>query len=137
MQVVRNIVYQPFSTFVIAVAVTPTPIFPVQTKSDLIDSFVLSLDAAAANNVFIGDQGVTIASGLEIIAGGGPIQFVIRNQAQHYEIQEPVLAIAETLQCKSANVVSIPFIIWDLSQIYLVAAAATNVRCAAFRSQFI
>ncbi|MCI0618942.1 hypothetical protein L0244_38710 [bacterium] len=136
-QVVRSILYQPFTTFVIAVAVTPTPIFPQQTKTDMIDSFVLSLDAAAANNVFIGDQGVTIASGLEIVAGGGPLNFVIRNQPMHYEVMYPTLEIAKTLQCQDTQGYGVPFVVWDLSQIYLVAAAATNIRCTPFRSQFI
>lgn len=137
LQIVRDVVFQPFTTFVVAVAATPTPIFPNQTKADLIDSFALSLDAAAANNVFIGDQGVTVNSGLEIVKGSGPVNFIINNQRQHYELQEPLIMLTEQLGCRPQTGRSIPFILWDLSQIYLVAAAPTNVRCAPFRSQFI
>lgn len=137
LQIVRDVIFQPFSTFVIAVAATPTPILPNQTKTDLIDSFVLSLDAAAANNVFIGDQAVTVNSGLEIVRGAGPLEFRILNQKQQYELQEPLIMLTEQLGCKPQNGRAIPFILWDLSQIYLIAAAPTNVRCAAFRSQFI
>lgn len=137
-QFTRPIVYQNFTTFVIAVGIVPTQISTAFTKVDLIDSFTLSLDAGAANNVFIGDQGVTIASGLEIVAGGGPLTFRIRNQNQHYELQEPLLNIAETLQCAGPVAPkAIPFNVWDLSQIYLVAAAATNIRCAPWRAQFV
>lgn len=137
-QIVRDVVVQPFSTFVIAVGVTATPISLSFTRADLIDSFTLSLDAGAANNVFIGDQGVTIATGLEIIAGGGPITFRIRNQNQHYELQEPLLTIADALTCPDINLPRpIPFRIWDLQQIYLVATAATNIRCSAWRAIFI
>jgi hypothetical protein len=135
----RDIVYQPFETFVVAVQVTPTQLSSqlAFTKADLIDSFAISVDAGAANNVFIGGAGVTIANGLEIIAGGGPIEFVIENQRQHYDLQEPVIAIAETLQCAPNQPRSIPFIVWDFSQIYLIAIAITNIRVAPFRSMFI
>lgn len=137
MQIVRDIVFQSFDTFLLAVGVAPTQILPTQTKADLIDSFVVSVDAAAANNVFIGGNGVTIANGLEIVAGAGPINFVKRQQNQHYELQEPALAVADILGCVHQAPRSIPFVIWDLSQVYMVAAAATNVRVAVFRAPFI
>lgn len=138
-QVNRQIAYQPFETFNLAVQVTPTQLATVLafTKADLIDSFVLSLDAGAANNVFIGGAGVTVTNGLEIVAGAGPLLFKIENQNQHYELQEPVIAIAETLQCLPNQPRQIPFIVWDFSQIYLIAAAITNIRVAPFRSVFI
>lgn len=137
MQVNRTIAYQNFETFVLAVGTTPTPLSSLFTKADLIDSFTVSVDAAAANNVFIGGQAVTVDNGLEIVRGAGPVSFEIVNQNQHYEIQSPVIAIAEALNCRPLEPVSIPFIVWDLSQIYMVAAAATNVRVAPFRSIFI
>jgi hypothetical protein len=137
-QIIRDIVFQPFTTFVVAVAVTPTQISPTFTKSDLIDSFILSLDAGAANNVFIGDQGVTVNSGIELVAGGGPLLLRILNQNVYYDILSQVNPVAENLACGAQIPIrSIPFIIWDLTQIYLVAAAPTNVRVAPFRSQFI
>lgn len=137
--IVRNLYWQTIEPFVVAVATTPTQIFPQQTKSDLIDSFTLSLDAAAANNVFIGGLAVTVNTGLEIVAGGGPITFRIRNQRQHYEIQEPLIKIADTMNCNAPPLepLAIPFGVWDLTQIFLVAAAATNVRCQPWRAQFL
>lgn len=139
LQVNREVVYQPFETFTVSVQVTPTQLATVLsfTKADLISSFVVSVDAGAANNVFIGGAGVTITNGLEIVAGAGPLLFEIVNQNQHYDLQEPVIAIAETLQCAPNPPRQIPFIVWDFSQIYLVAAAITNVRIAPFRSVFI
>jgi hypothetical protein len=135
----REIVTQPFETFALAVQVTPTQIATVLsfTKQDLISSFVISVDAGAANNVFIGGPGVTVLNGLEIVAGAGPVEFIIENQNQHYEMQEPIIAIAETLQCMPNQPRQIPFIVWDFSQIYLIAIAITNVRIAPFRSVFI
>lgn len=137
-QVDRPIVYQIFTTFALTVGTTPTQISTAFTKVDLIDSFAISVDAAAANNVFIGDQGVTTTTGLEIVRGGGPINFVIRNQHQQYELQEPLIILAESTLCQGPVAPrAIPFIIWDLSQIYLIAAANTNVRIAPFRAIFI
>ncbi len=138
-QVVRDIVTQTFETFALAVQVTPTQLSTALafTKADLIDSFVVSLDAGAANNVFIGGPGVSVTNGIEIVAGAGPVEFVIENQWQQYELQEPIIAIAETLQCNTNPSRSIPFVIWDFAQIYLIAAAITNVRVAPFRSIFI
>jgi hypothetical protein len=136
-QINRPVIFQPFSSFVLAVAVTATPMVSTPNKSDLIDSFIVSLDAGAANNIFMGDGGVTIASGIEIVAGGGPINFLIRNQDQNYDVQIPLMDIARTLQCQTQQPFAIPFVVWDCSQVYFIAAAATNVRIALFRSQFI
>jgi hypothetical protein len=132
----RPLLTQPVSTILVVVGITATPIIPNQNKTDMVDSFVLSVDAGAANNVFMGDSSVTINNGIELIAGGGPVNFVIRNQWQQYDTQNALIAIAETLQCQQNQPMAIPFIVWDLSQIYLVAVAPTNVRVMQFRSQF-
>jgi hypothetical protein len=136
-QIIRDIVVQPFETFNIAVQVTPTQLTTKFTKVDLITSFILSVDQGAANNVFMGGGGVSVTNGIEIVAGGGPIEFFINNQKQHYELQEPVISITEILQCAPKQPRSIPIVVWDLSQIYLIAAAITNVRVAPIRAVFI
>jgi hypothetical protein len=136
-QINRPILSQPFSSFVLAVGLTPTPMLSTPNKSDLIDSFIVSLDAGAANNVFMGDGGVTVATGIEIVAGGGPASFRIDNQDQQYDLQVPLMNIERTLQCQSALPFAIPFIVWDCATIYFIAAAATNLRIILFRSQFI
>lgn len=135
----REIAYQPFDSYQFTVGVAPTLLSTaVQlTKMDLITSFLLSVDAGAANNIFVGGAGVTTTNGIEIVRGAGPVEFVIENQNQHYEIQDPVLRIAETLQCAPAEPRQIPFIVWDLNQMYAVAVANTNVRIMPFRSMFI
>ena len=138
MQIPRNIIYQPFDTFSLAVQTTPTPISATFTKADLIDSFAVSVDAAAANNVFIGNAGVTLTSGLEIVKGGGPLLFRILNQKIQYDIHSALDPAAETItQCQQLPIAEIPYIIWDLTQICLIATAITNVRIAPFRSMFI
>ena len=136
-QIVRPILSQPLITLTVAVGLTPTPIVSQGDKTSLVESFIISVDTSAANSVFLGDQGVTINSGIEIVAGAGPVNFAILNQAQQYDTQLPLIALGEMLGCIPQQPFAIPFIIWDLSQIYLVAAAPTNVRVLPFRSQFV
>lgn len=136
-QINRNVLSQPFSSFLLPVDVTPTPLVATANKSDLVDSFIISVDAGAANNVFMGDGNVTIANGIEIVAGGGPINFKINNQNQQYDLQLPLLDAVRTLQCQDDTPFAIPFVVWDCSQVYLIAVAPTNVRVMLFRSQFI
>lgn len=136
-QINRPVIFQPVSSFVLSVAVTATPLVSLSNKSDLIDSFIISVDAGAANNVFMGDGGVTVNTGIEIVAGGGPANFKINNQNQQYDLQVPLMDIARTLQCAVQQPFAIPFVVWDCSQIFLIAAAITNVRIMLFRSQFI
>lgn len=137
-QFIRDIVYQPFDTQVVNVLTTPTQILATASKSDLIDKFVVSVPAAAANNVFIGNTAVTITTGLEIVAGAGPCEFAIRNQWVQYDIHSLIEPLANaTLPCNVVSIRGIPFIIWDLTQICLVAVANTTVPVAIFRSQFI
>lgn len=121
----------------VAVGTTPTPLNAVSNKSDLVYSFVVSVDAGAANNIFIGDQGVTILNGIEVVAGAGPCQFFIEDERQMYELMKPLLDLTATMQCRQQEGVAIPYIVWDLNQIYAVAAAATNIRIAPLRAQFI
>lgn len=136
-QINRPILSQTFTSFVLPVAITATPMVATPNKSDLIDSFIVSVDAGAANNVFMGDGGVTVNSGIEILAGGGPVNFRIVNQDQQYDTMLPLMDIARTLQCQSTNPFAIPFVVWDCANIYFIAAAATNIRIILFRSQFI
>lgn len=138
MQIIRETVFQPFDTFSLVVAVTATPISSVFTKSDLIDSFAVSVPSSAANNIFIGNQGVTLTTGLEIVAGAGPINFRIKNQDIQYDVHSAIDPAASALAgCNQLAIQSIPFIIWDLRQICLIAVAPTTVVIAPFRSMFI
>jgi len=135
--IIRPIAYQTINTVIVAIGITPTPLLPTQNKTDYIDSFVLSLDANAANNIFIGDGGVTVNSGLEIVAGGGPINFIIRNQHMQYDQLTLESAMVQAQTCLDIPPQAIPFIIWDLTQVFGVAAAPTNVRLAPFRALFV
>lgn len=131
----RPVLTQPFNTFVVTVGATPVQLVPNQDKTSLVESFVLSVDAASAS-VFAGDSNVTVGSGLEIVAGGGPALFANRNQWQQYDVMFPLLELTRTLQCRELQPFNIPYIVWDLSQWYVVCGVASSVRVAAFRAQY-
>lgn len=133
---VRPLVTQPFNTFVVPVGIAPTPLFAQQTQADMINAFVISVDAGAANNIFIGGTNVTIASGIEIVAGAGPVEFRIIDERMLYEVMAPLLNLLRP-DCQESSVFPIPFVVWDLQSINAVAIAATNVRILPFQAQFV
>lgn len=133
----RPVLYQSYTTRALTVLTTPTPIGPQNSLSELINTFVISVPASAANNVFFGDSNVTITSGLEIVRGAGPIEFVIEDERMLYELMYPAVRTAEVLGCDRLQPVEIPFIAWDLSQIFLVASANTVVSIATFKAPFV
>ena len=117
-------------TFALAVPASPASV-PISSDTNLVnnyvDSFFVSVPAGGVN-VFIGPAGVIAATGLEIIAGGGPANFLIEQGGrQQYEIQSPLLALAAVAKCDIADVAMIPFQVWDLSQLFLTGVGAQAV----------
>jgi hypothetical protein len=137
MEFLRDIVYQPFDPIAITVLTTPTPILAKSSKSDLIDSFIVSVPASALNNVFVGNNSVTLTTGLEIVAGAGPAEFKILNQRVQYDIHSLMEPVIASLPCNVVSIKGIPFIIWDLTQICLIAVANTAIVVLPIRSQFV
>lgn len=137
MNVQRNLLRQEFTTFALTVQTTAGPINANMGLNTLVDSLILSVPASAANNVFLGgDAGVTILSGIEIVAGS-PIQLAILNERQLYELQSPLMEMAVVATCRQLQPEAIPFVVWDISQIYLVAAAATPMAVGVFKAMYI
>jgi hypothetical protein len=133
----RQTVIQPFTHTLLTVAVTPTPLDSNQNaQTSYIDSFLVCLFSTAANSVFLGDNTVTLTNGMEI-PPGVTIQLSITNERPKYEVQYPVLDVAQALTCQRQEPVQIPFIYWDLSQLYLIAAAPTNVIVVPFRRPYV
>lgn len=137
----RNLIAQQFFTFNIPVTTTPQPINPSMQLTALIDSFDITVPAAAANGVVVGpDGGVTAGpppTGLELIVGT-TTQFKINQEGrQLYELQKPILKIAQAVGCVIEPFEEIPFVCWDLSQIYIVATAAVTVSVAVFKAMYI
>jgi hypothetical protein len=133
----RPLVEQTLTTFALTVPVTPIPIRSSGSLIDMCDSFVLSVPASAANNVFLGDSSVTITTGIEIVAGV-PINFAIDQNRQMFELQLPLEELVTRVACNpqfpSYNV---PFICWNLSNLYVVAVANTVCVVSAFRVPYL
>jgi len=132
----RPVIRQDFNTQLLVVGTVPTPLNGSLDINSLITSFIIAVPTTAANSVFIGNGGVTTANGLELAAGTSPV-FIIDNYKQPYELQGPLIGIEEHVKACTADVDALPFIVWDPSQIYLIAAAATNVSVAFFKEMFI
>lgn len=136
----RPVLFQTLTSFTLAVGTVPTAIKPTANfQAELINSFVISVPASAANNVFLGDSNVSLVSGMEIIAGGGPVSFEIMDERMRYELLSPLQKMLEVLTCGLLNFTpsDIPFTCWDLSQVFVIATAATNVSITTFKKQFI
>jgi|SRR5215470_7142982 len=136
----RPLLKQDATSFAMTVPVAPAaPIGPQYGLTSLIDSFDITIPAAAANSVFIGfDQGVIITTGLELIAGT-TVQFKIDHDGrQIYECQHLLAKLITTL-CGTPITPEeqIPLVVWDMSQVFLVAAAPTNVTIALFKATYI
>jgi hypothetical protein len=133
----RPVVRQRFFNYALAVQITPTLINNDSLLyTNYLNTFIVSVPAAGGN-VFIGSAGVTVANGLELVAGSGPLVFAIDQSRQLYEVQDPVLQIASIANCKNSKPQMIPFVVWDLTQMFLVAPIVTNVAIAFTFAEFV
>lgn len=131
----RPLIEQNFTQFALTVGIVPTPIGPAFSQAAMVDSFVICLPAAAANEVYFGDESVTIATGLEIGIGLS-VTFATDNMRQLYELQMPMLRYLGVLFRQLVLADMIPFTVWNLSRTFLVATAPTTVRVIIFRSSY-
>jgi len=133
----RNIIAQPFETYSLAVQVTAIPLAAFGITA-LIDAFMITTPSTAANSVFIsGNPGVTVTTGLELLAGT-TVLFRVENEGrQMYELQKPLIEIAKAVDCTNVPFEEIPFKVWDMTQIFVVAAAITTITFAVFRNPYI
>ena len=133
----RPLVAQEWATQGFTVNVAPAqPLGPNLGITSMIDSFYITVPAAAANSIFIGgNPAVTTANGLELLAGTTS-RFLVSQARQLYELQKPLLDVARTM-CNIEHPEAIPFVVWDMSQIYVVAVAATVISFAPFKAMYI
>src|SRR6266571_6055177 len=131
---------QTFFGFTVAVTNVAVPIAPNLDVSSMIDSFFICNFSTNANSVFFGDQNVTITTGIEILTSS-TIQFVIQQERQFYELQEPAIGAVETIGllggCQvHSNPIMIPIKVWRLANCFLIASVAgpTNVSVLALRN---
>ncbi len=132
----RSLIPQRITWITLSVALTPTPLNQAAAQTGLsamYESLIFSLVSTAATSVFLGNSNVlaTGANGLEIRAGV-PVQLSIHNQRMLYEVQGP-LVDNFCLQPES-----IPFVVWDVSEIYLITTGAPkNIAVGLFQAPFI
>lgn len=134
----RPLVKQEFTTFSLQVQTVGTPINAAMGITTMIDSVVICVPSGAANSVFLGgDQGVTTTSGLELLAPSLSSFVIDHDGRQLYELQFPLMDLRNGAMCKMDQGDQIPFVVWDLSSMYLVAAAVTTVSIAAFKAVYV
>lgn len=133
----RPLIRQEFTTM--SFTVTTAAQSPTQNLglTSLIDTFLITVPLTAANSIFLGgDQGVTITSGIELLAGTTTQFKIDHDTRQLYELQNLLKKMAECMAGPS-QMEWIPFVCWDMSQIYLVAAANTAISLALFKAVYI
>jgi len=137
-QVAQDIITFPLTVPGVGQAI---PLSNVLDKTRLITTFTIS-NPAAGSSVYLGNQGVTntgVTQGLEIPAGTAPSFRTFQEDRQLYEVQVLLGQIAEALRCATPQMEKIPFICWDLTQIYLFSgnAAGSAVTVAAFPQMYL
>lgn len=136
----RPIIAQPFESFGLSVPAPPTAPVPIDAnsrKEDLIDTFLITVPAAAANSIFMGTSGVGVGQGLELLQGTTVMFKIDHDGRQVYELQGALVEIATALECRVISPDAIPFVVWDLTQICLIAVAATAITVAVMRNPYV
>ncbi len=132
----RPVIEQTFFSASLAVGVVATPLAQQLNLSSMVDTFIISNFSGNANSVFAGDAGIQLNSGVEIIKGAG-VTFRITQTRQLYEIQNPVLVSAGVALCQSMSPDMIPVIVWNPSNLYLIASAPTTIGVLFFRNVYV
>jgi hypothetical protein len=131
----RPILSQDFYPTSVLVNVQPTPLattFQQSQTQTLYDAFIISVPKARANPIVLGGPNVDAvkSNGLEILPGV-PVMLSIENTRQLYEVQAPLVDEACLLP------EAIPFVVWDVSTVYLIAVAPTMVGVIFFKAMFL
>ncbi len=119
------------ATGTIAIALDPTG-----NQNQLINSFALSIPTGGVNCFVLGNA--LAATGLEVIAGGGPVVFRVADERMLKELTSITHTIAQIVGCKPFEPEDIPLVVWDLSQIFIVSSGAAQVvNIATFKMPYV
>jgi len=132
----RPLVEQQFTQFPLTVGTTATTISSSNDLASMIDTFIITVPAAAANAVYFGNESVLTTNGIELSSGNSYI-FGTDNTRQLYELENPLIGMSSFVQGRSIPGVTLPFVCWNLSRCFLIATAGTDVRIIVFRNPFI
>lgn len=139
----RDLVTQTFRTFPITLvaAAAAVPLDPNGNKQQLITSFGISNPAASGGSIYIGNQGVTDPTGanpgFEIQAGTAPFFREFQEGRQLYELQALLAPIAEQLNCANVGLERIPFVVFDLSQMFVFSLVAVTFTVITFPTMYL
>lgn len=126
-----------FSQSVLVSNVTPTPFANNLTITSLMQTIFICNPSSNTNSVFFGDNNVSTTQGQEIVAGTGPIAIIIQQGRQLYELQDPEMITAQATACQPMDPTSIPLVVWNPSNMFLIAATApTTVALLFFRNVY-
>jgi len=124
----------------IAISVVANVAQPLKANGalpDMIESFILSVPSTAANSVFIGDVNVSLTSGVEVVPGA-PLFFSLNQIRQMYEVQAPAEILAKTAGCEPDYLSeAIPFICFNLFNMWVVASANTTFSLMTFKTPWM
>jgi hypothetical protein len=138
----RTPLKQEFTCYPVTVGVVPAPVNAALSLSSLISTIAFSVPTGAANSVFLGpDASVSITTGLEIPPGIVQ-QYRTNNERELIELESPLLSILFQVLCffgikNQVQGEEVPLVVWDLSQMYLVATAPTAMVVGTFKEIWI
>lgn len=138
MGILRPPIEQTFFTVALtALSANNVPIAQNINISSLINAFIICNPSSNVNSVFWGDSNVSTSSGIEIPPGNAPL-FGTEEIRQLYELQDPLLLEAQKAICGKIDPIAIPVVVWNPSNIFIIAANANvNVSLAFFRNVYI
>jgi len=129
----RQPIVQDFRAFAITATLPPTPLIsgiPSANRSSLYTTITFSI-IPTGTPAIIGDSSVRPAlSNGQWITPGVVTRWVIRNERQLYEVQAPLV---DQFQCLADG---IPIIVWDMSAIFVAAAAPQLVGIIVYPEMF-
>lgn len=139
----RDLVTQNFRTFPVTLVGTAAavPLDISGSKQQLITAFGISNPLASGGSIYIGNQGVTdptgANAGFEIQAGTAPFFREFQEGRQLYELQALIAEIAQRMNCGPLTLEKIPFVVFDLSQIYAFSLVNITFTVITFPTMYL
>ena len=133
----RTPLEQTFTTLPLSVpTANDVQIAPAYSINNQVIAFMICNFASNANSVFWGSHPVSTTSGIEITPGSAPM-FTIEEVRELYELETPLQNIFQEQACMPSPPVIIPIIVWNPSNIWIIAATAiTPVSIALFNNVY-
>lgn len=104
---------------------------------NMIQTILLCNPSTSGSNVFFGDANVSTSTGIELVSGTS-VALIIEQERQLYEVQDPDLLAAQMIACATIKPVSIPVIVWNPQNLWIIAPVAgpISVNALLFRNVY-